>query len=149
MARSFLARVGTIILAASMLAACDRTPTDNSSDASFARGGNGKGPGATSEQPQMAISPTELSLAVGGQAIVSVTYWDRRGNIIPVTVEKMTYYGCLKVLDTDPDCSSIVSIDPGGTNNRQATVTGKAPGTVQVYAADGFGTWVMSRVTVQ
>ena len=158
MARSVFARMGTIILAASTLAACDRTPTDNSPDASFhspgasfARGGNGggKGQGSTAPQPQMAISPTELSLAVGQQAIVAVTYWDRHGDIIPVTVDKSTYYGCLKVLDTDPDCSSIVSIDPGGTNNRQATVTGKAPGTVQVYAADGFGTWVMSNVTVQ
>ena len=158
MARSVFTRVGTIILAASTLAACDRTPTGTSPDASlksldvsFARGGNGGGKGSntTSDQPRMAISPTQLSLAVGGQAIVSVTYWDNRGNVIPVTDDKPTYYGCRRVLDTDPDCWSIVSIVPGGTNNRQAAVTGKAPGTVQLYAADGLGTWVTSVVTVQ
>jgi hypothetical protein len=158
MARSFFSRLGTVIFAASTLAACDRTPTEispdaafNSPRASFARGGNGggKGQGTTSTQPQMAISPTQLTLAVGQQAIVAVTYWDNRGNIIPVTDDKPTYYGCSKVLDTDPDCWSVVSIVPGGSNNRQATVTGKAPGTVQVYAADGLGTWVTSVVTVQ
>ena len=158
MARSFLARMGTIVLAAGTLAACDHTPTGTSPDASlksldvsFARGGNGGGKGSntTSDQPRMAISPTQLSLAVGEQAIVGVTYWDNRGIVIPVTDDKPTYYGCRKVLDTDPDCWSIVSIVPGGTNNRQATVTGKAPGTVQVYAADGLGTWVTALVTVQ
>ena len=158
MARSFYARTGTIILTVSTLAACDRMPTDNSPaasfnnpHASFARGGSGggKGQGTTSTQLQMAISPTQLSLAVGQQAIVGVTYWDNRGNVIPVTDDKPTYYGCRKVLDTDPDCWSIISIVPGGSNNRQATVTGKAPGTVQVYAADGLGTWVTSLVTVQ
>ena len=158
MARSVFTRVGTIILTASTLAACDRTPTGTSPDASlesldvsFARGSNGggKGSSSTSDQPRMAVSPTQLSLAVGGQAIVSVTYWDNRGNVIPVTNDKPTYYGCRKMLDTNPDCWSIVSIVPGGTNNRQATVTGKAPGTMQVYAADGLGTWVTSVVTVQ
>ena len=121
MARSVFTRVGTIILAASTLAACDRTPTGTSPDASlksldvsFARGGNGGGKGSntTSDQPRMAISLTQLSVAVGGQAIVSVTYWDNRGNVIPVTDDKPTYYGCRKVLDTDPDCWSIVSISP-------------------------------------
>jgi hypothetical protein len=147
MARSFFARAGTIILAASTLAACDRTPTGNTSDASFARGGNGggKGTGTTADQPRMAISPTQLSLAVGQQATVAVTYWDKAGNVIPVTDTKPTYYGCRP----DPDCWSIVMIVPGGSNNRQATVTGKAPGTVEVYAADGLGTWVTSLVTVQ
>ena len=151
MARSFFARVGTIILAASTLAACDRTPTGNTSDASFARGGNGggKGPGTTADVPKMAITPTQLSLAVGQQGIVSVTYWDSKGNVVPVTDDRPTFYGCEKVADTDPDCWSIVMIVPGGTNNRQATVTGKAPGTVKVYAADGLGAWVTSLVTVQ
>jgi len=158
MARSFSARMGTIILTVSTLAACDRAPTDNSPGASinsprasFARGGNGggKGQGTASDQPQMAISPTQMALVVGQQAIVAVTYWDNRGNIIPVTDDKATYYGCRKVLDTDPDCWSVVSIVPGGSNNRQATVIGKASGTVQVYAADGLGTWVTSLVTVQ
>ena len=158
MARSFFARTGTIILAVSTLAACDRMPTDNSPDASvnsvrasFSRGGSrgGKGQGTTSTQPQMAISPTQLSLVVGQEAIVAVTYWDNRGNIVPVTDDRPTYYGCRKILDTDPDCWSIVAIVPGGSNNRQATVTGKAPGTVQVYAADGLGTWVTALVTVQ
>ena len=158
MARSTLARMGTIIVAASTLAACDRTPTDNSAngplptDVSFARGSNnggGKGTGTTAEQPRMAISPTELSLAVGQQATVAVTYWDNRGGIIPVTDSKPTYYGCRKVVETDPDCWSIVSIVPGGSNNREAAVTGKARGTVQLYAADGLGTWVSSLVTVQ
>jgi hypothetical protein len=151
MARSFFARAGTIILAASTLAACDRTPTGNTADASFARGGNGggKGTGTTADQPKMAISPTQLSLAVGQQAIVSVTYWDNKGNVIPVTDEKPTYYGCKELVATDADCWSIVSILPGGPNNRQATITGKAPGKVQVYAVDGLGASVTSIVTVQ
>ncbi|HEX5077087.1 MAG TPA: hypothetical protein VFW03_28010 [Gemmatimonadaceae bacterium] len=158
MARSFFARMGTIILTAVTLAACDRTPTGTSPnaaleslDVSFARGGNGGGKGSNtaSDQPRMAISPTQLTIAVGQQAIVAVTYRDNRGNIIPVTNDKPTYYGCSVVLDTDPDCWSVVSIVPGGSNNRQATVTGRAPGTVQVYAADGLGTWVTALVTVQ
>ena len=69
------------------VAACDRAPTDNSPNASFnsprasfARGGNGggKGQGTTLDQPQMGISPTQLSLAVGQQATVAVTYWEAR-----------------------------------------------------------------------
>ena len=93
----------------------------------------------------MAITPTQLNLVVGQQATVAVTYWDKAGNVIPVTDTKPTYYGCRP----DPDCWSIVMIVPGGSNNRQATVTGKAKGTVEVYAADGLGTWVTSSVTVQ
>jgi hypothetical protein len=144
MARGVLARAGTVLVVALItLAACDRAAT---TDPSFARGSNnGKGGGATADQPKMAISPTQLSLAVGQQAIVSVTYWDNRGNVIPVTDPKPSYYGC----QPDPGCWSIVSVVPGGPNNREATVTGKAPGTVQVYAADGLGTWVTSTVTVQ
>jgi len=162
MARSPLARMGTVVVFAVTLAACDRTPTGTSANsilppgASLARGssnaggnGGGKGSSTTTDQPKMAISPTQLSVAVGQQAIVSVTYWDRRGNIVPVTDERLTYYGCYKLLDSDPDCWSIVSIVPGGSNNRQATVIGNAPGTVQVWASDGLGTWVTSVVTVQ
>ena len=162
MARSSFARTGAIVLAVSTLVACDRTPTGNNASSivpnhvSFARGssnaggnGNGRGGGAAVEQPTMAISPTQLTIAVGQQAIVSVTYWDSRGNIIPVTNDKPSYYGCRKLVDTDPDCWSIVSIVPGGSNNRQATVIGNARGTVTVYASDGLGTWVTSLVTVQ
>ena len=162
MARGTFARTGTIaMLAVSTLAACDRSPTDNSysgarpANVSFARGGGGGGGGpkgggsAAVEQPKMSISPEQLGLAVGQQATVAVTYRDNRGSIIPVTDDKPTYYGCNKVVETDPDCWSVVSIVPGGTNNRQATVTGKARGTVKVYAADGLGTWVYSTVTVQ
>ena len=159
MARGTFARTGAIAMFTfSTLAACDRTPTDNGSSAtlpanvSFARGGGGGGGprgGATAEQPKMSISPDQLGLVVGQEATVAVTYRDNRGNIIPVTDDKPTYYGCNKVVETDPDCWSVVSIVPGGTNNRQATVTGKARGTVKVYAADGLGTWVYSTVTVQ
>jgi hypothetical protein len=158
MARSTFARMGTMaILAVSTLAACDQTPTGNSSNGvvptnvSFARGGNGggKGPGSVSTQPIMAITPTQMSVSVGQQSVVSVTYWDSRGNVIPVTDAKPTYYGCRKMVETDADCWSVVSIVPGGTNNRSATITGKAAGTVVVYAADGLGTWVYSTVTVQ
>ena len=160
MARGTFARTGTIaILSVSTLAACDRTPTDNGStgalptNVSSARGGGGGGGGpkggSTLEQPKMSISPEQLSLGVGQQGIVAVTYRDNKGNIIPVTDDKPTYYGCNKVVETDPDCWLVVSILPGGTNNRQATITGKARGTVLVYAADGLGTWVYSTVTVQ
>ena len=158
MARSTLARMGTVVVFAVTLAACDRTPTGTSANgvlppgASLSRGsnnGNGKGPSTTADQPTMAISPAELSVGVGQQAIVSVTYWDRRGNIVPVTDDRLTYYGCFEVTDGDPDCWSVVSILPGGSNNRQATVTGKAPGRVKVWASDGLGIWVTSVVTVQ
>ena len=159
MARSTFARIGAIAsLTISTLAACDRLPTDTTSNGarpanvSFARGGGGNGGpkgGASVDQPKMSISPEQFSLLVGQQGIVAVTYRDNRGNIIPVTDDKPTYYGCNKVVETDADCWSVVSIVPGGTNNRQATVIGKARGTVIVYAADGLGTWVYSTVTVQ
>jgi hypothetical protein len=159
MARSTFARMGTmVVLAVSTLGACDRTPTGTTADvvvpmnASLARGSNnggGKGGSAAVDQPTMAMSPAQLTLVVGQKFAVAVTYWDNRGNIIPVTDDKPTYYGCRKLLDTDPDCWSVVSIVPGGTNNREAMVTGKAAGSVQVYATDGLGTWVTSIVTVQ
>src|SRR5262245_40820068 len=103
MARITLARMGSVVLVAATLAACDRTPTGTSANsilppsASLARGssnGNGKGPGATADQPTMAIDPTQLSLTVGQQEIVSVTYWDNKGAMIPVTDDKRTFYGC-------------------------------------------------------
>jgi hypothetical protein len=120
-------------------------------EASLARGGNGggKGGGAALDQPTMALSPTQLALAVGQQFTVQVTYWDKRGNIIPTTDEKIVYYGCNKVLETDADCYSVIRILPLQPFGREAQITGKAPGTVQLWASDGLGTMVTSTVTVQ
>ena len=157
-----LARTGTLVTLALTLAACDRGQDANSArsalptEVAFGRnagnaGGNGgKGGGAVAEpQPIMAISPTTLSLAVGAQFTVQVTYWDKRGNIIPTTDEKIVYYGCKKVLETDADCYSVIQILPLQPFGREAQITGKAPGTVQLWASDGLGTMVASTVTVQ
>jgi hypothetical protein len=163
MARSTFARTGTmVILAVSTLAACDRTATGSNTssalptEASFARGssnaggnGGGKGGSAAQDQPTMAITPTQLSLAVGQQFTVAVTYWDNRGNVIPVTDDKLVYYGCRKLADTDPDCYSVIEILPLQPKGREAQITGKAPGSVTLWAYDGVGTWVTSNVTVQ
>ena len=154
-----IARTGALVTFALTLAACDRTPTGNEArpvlptEVAFARnsGGNGggKGPSTTVEQPTMAINPTTLSLAVGAQFTVQVTYWDRRGSVIPTTDEKLVYYGCTKVLESDADCYSVIKILPLLPYGRSAQITGMAPGTVKLWASDGLGTWVTSIVTVQ
>ena len=161
MARINLARMGTLVTLVLTLSACDRNQDGNNSRAAlptevaFARnggnaGGNGGGKGgAAVEQPMMAITPTTLSLAVGAQFTVQVTYWDRRGTIIPTTDEKIVYYGCQKLQDTDADCYSVLRILPLQPFGREAQITGKAPGTVQLWASDGLGTTVTSIVTVQ
>jgi len=153
-----LARTGTLVTLALTLAACDRSPVGTDARAALpaevafgrnAGNGGGKGGGAAAEQPSMAITPTTLSLAVGAQFTVQVTYWDKRGSIIPTTDEKIVYYGCKKVLDTDADCYSVIQILPLQPFGREAQITGKAPGTVQLWASDGLGTMVTSTVTVQ
>jgi hypothetical protein len=162
MARINLARTGALVTLALTLAACGRDQDgDNAraalpTEVAFARnagnaGGNGggKGGGVAVEQPSMAITPTTLSLAVGAQFTVQVTYWDRRGAIIPTTDEKIVYYGCQKLQDTDADCYSVLQILPMQPFGREAQITGKAPGTVQLWASDGLGTTVTSTVTVQ
>lgn len=150
MARGVLAQAGTVaVFALTTLAACDRgVPTE----ASFARSstnGNGKGPSTTAELPKVALSPTQLSLTVGQKGIVTVTFRDNKGNVIPVTDGTGAFFGCRKLVDTDPECRSIISILPGGINNELATITGVAPGTVEVYAGDGSGIWATSLVTVK
>jgi hypothetical protein len=158
MARINLGRIGTLVTLAVALGACDRNPTGNSAPAlptevAFARnaGGNGggKGGGVAVEQPSMAINPTTLSLAVGAQSTVQVTYYDKRGGIIPTTDDKPVYYGCAKVLETDADCYSVIKILPLMPYGRSAQITGMAPGVVKLWASDGLGTWVTSIVTVQ
>lgn len=150
MARSIIARTGTaFVLALLSSTACDRPMA---TEASFARGsnnGNGKGPNTTTEQPKVTISPTQLTLSVGEQGIVTATLYDKKGNAIPVTEGTGSFFGCLKLAASDPDCRSIISILPGGINNERATLTGLAPGTVEVYAGDGSGVWASSIVTVK
>jgi hypothetical protein len=154
MARNTIAQMGAfVVLTLGALGACDRGPTGvNSTDLSFTRGtgkGGGKGGGTAAEQPTMAISPTQLTLSVGQKSTVAVTYWDNRGNIIPTTDEKLVYYGCRKVVDTDPDCYSVIQILPLQPYGREAEITAKAPGSVILWAYDGVTTWVTSNVTVQ
>ena len=101
MARSTLARMGTVVGFAVTLAACDRAPTGTNTtlppSASLARGsnnGSGKGAGTPAELPRVAVSPTQLTLAVGQQGIVTVTFRDKQGNVIPVTDGTGAFFGC-------------------------------------------------------
>ena len=99
MARSVLAHAGTVaVFALTTLAACDRgVPTE----ASFARtssNGNGKGPSTTAELPKVTISPTQMSLTVGQQGTVTVTFYDKQGNAIPVTDGTGAFFGCRKLV---------------------------------------------------
>lgn len=152
-------RLSTLtLLAICTLSACDHkvatdpllvTDPSLAFDPSVGGGGKGKGKGgnSTAEQPAMTLMPTAVSLTVGQQHTFAVTYWDTRGRVI--SDDRLTYYGCRKVAETDPDCWSVVSILPLMPYAREAQVTGKAPGTVVVYATDGVSNWVTSTVTVQ
>ena len=53
------------------------------------------------------------------------------------------------MLEKDAYCYSVVQILPLQPFGREAQITGKAPGTVQLWASDGLGTMVASTVTVQ
>lgn len=141
------------------LSACDQNvATDPSlvTDPSLASGpvvaagggkGKGKGGNAADAQAPMAITPTALSLTVGQQQTVGVTYRDKSGKV--VSDDRLTYYGCRRVVETDADCWSVISILPLMPYAREAQITGKAAGTVVLYATDGVTNWTTATVTVQ
>jgi len=130
------------------LAACESPTAAAAPDAdpAFRRAGSGKP--VTTTESVMSMSPGDATIAVGGKATVAVTYYDRKGEIVPVTDFRWTYYGCRPVAPAGAYCFDYVSILPL-PGLREAEVTGLRAGEVELYATDGVGHEVVARVRVQ
>ena len=144
-----LRRVLLVALALPLTVAACEAPTaavGPDADPAFRRAGGGK-PVASSESV-MSMSPSEATIAVGGKATVAVTYYDRKGAVVPVDDFRWTYYGCRPVSPAGAYCYDHVSILPL-PGLREAEVSGLLAGEVELYATDGIGHEVVARVRVQ
>src|SRR3954469_25078837 len=93
LASRYLVTVIPVLLAVSACADTSRSSLAAPDDAAFSKGK----PGSGAAQSTMTISPTSATISVGGSTIVSVTYRDKQGNIIPDSDMRITYYGCYPV----------------------------------------------------
>jgi hypothetical protein len=110
--------------------------------------GKGK-PSSGSAAPAMSISPTSMTISVGGSTAVSVTYRDSKGNIIPDTNMRLTYYGCFPVAPAGTTCNDLLTITPVMPYLRQAILAGVGAGQARIYASDGMGTYVYADLIIQ
>jgi len=130
------------------LAACSTTRDASvgaPTDPSF---GKGK-PSGGSTLAGMSISPTSMTVSVGGTTTVSVTYRDNKGNVVPDTDMRLTYYGCFPVAPAGATCNDLLTITPVMPYLRQAVLTGVGAGQARIYASDGMGTYVYADLTIQ
>ena len=89
----------------------------------------------------LSIAPVAMTIAVGETVTFTSSY------AVAKPAEFVNFFwGC----QPDPECWSTVFVLPNfETANTTASITGLAPGTVQVYVADGLGLSASATVVVQ
>jgi hypothetical protein len=114
---------------------------------SFARGG--KPASGNAGFVPMEISPKSFTMAVGSTTNVSVTYRDQKGNLVPDSDFRLTYYGCVPVAPAGATCNDLLTILPLTPSLRQAQIHALSAGQARIFASDGMGIYVWSDLTIQ
>jgi hypothetical protein len=96
----------------------------------------------------MTISPTTADVAVGATTTVRVTYLDAKGNVVPDTEARLTYYGCVPVAPAGATCNDLLLLTPTMPSLREAAIQGLTAGQARIYATDGLGTYVWAELTI-
>jgi hypothetical protein len=132
------------------LAACSTTEnarTSSPTEPEF--GKSGRPSNGANNLASMSISPTSATIAVGATTTVSVTYRDSKGNVIPDSNMRLTYYGCFPVAPEGATCNDLLLITPVMPYLRQAEFQGVSAGQARIYASDGLGTYVYADLIIQ
>jgi hypothetical protein len=127
------------------LSACEN-PTSTNEDPSFARGGK---PGTQSASTGIALNPTSVQMAVGGDTWLKVTVYDRQGNVAPEDNGQLLWFGCTNAVVDGPPCNGALDVIPIYPNLRDVHLIARASGTFLVSVTDGLGHRAITTVTIQ
>ena len=113
---------------------------------SFARGGK---PGTQPLSTGISLTPATVQLAVGGEAWLSVTAYDRKGKPIPPSEGLVVWFGCASAAPGGPPCDGYLDMIPIYPNLRDVHLIARAPGSFVVWVDDGAGHTASTSVFIQ
>ena len=143
--------LGILVTCAAMtLSACENpTSTPNvvaPAAPSFARGGK---PGNQSASIGIALNPTTVQMAVGGDTWLKVSVYDSKGNLAPENDGRLLWFGCTSATPGGAPCNGALDMIPMYPNLRDVHLVARASGSFVVSVDDGAGHVAMTTVTIQ